>query len=150
MESQLWTEGASPWPHEREALAFVRARFPSYEPYRAWTNVEFIAEDGSVNEVDLLAVTPRGFLLVEIKSWPGVLFGDGQRWRRRQPNGAEVSFDHPLLLTKHEGEAAPVAACPPAGVQGRAATVGNSPGVPVLAGARLPLAGHRPHRRVWP
>jgi len=60
MESQLWTEGASPWPHEREALAFVRARFPSYEPYRAWTNVEFIADDGSVNEIDLLAVTPRG------------------------------------------------------------------------------------------
>ena len=74
---------ASPWPHEREAFAFVRARFPTYEPYRAWTNVEFIAEDGSVNEVDLLAVTPHGFFLVEIKSWPGVLFGDGQRWRRR-------------------------------------------------------------------
>jgi hypothetical protein len=53
VNSQLWTEGASPWPHEREALAFVRARFPSYEPYRAWTNVEFIAEDGSANEVDL-------------------------------------------------------------------------------------------------
>jgi hypothetical protein len=83
--SQLWTEGASAWPHEREALAFVRARFPSYEPYRAWTNVEFIAEDGSVNEVDLLAVTPRGLFLVEIKSWPGVLSGDGQRWRLKRP-----------------------------------------------------------------
>src|SRR6266511_990243 len=98
MGSQLWTEGASPWPHEREALAFVRARFPGYEPYRAWTNVEFIAEDGSVNEVDLLAITPRGFFLVEIKSWPGVLFGDGQRWRRRRPNGSETLLDHPLLL----------------------------------------------------
>ena len=98
MGSQLWTEGASPWPHEREALAFVRARFPSYEPYRAWTNVEFIAEDGSVNEVDLLAVTPRGFFLVEIKSWPGVLFGDGQRWQLRRPNGSETLLDHPLLL----------------------------------------------------
>jgi hypothetical protein len=88
MESELWTEGASPWPHEREALAFIRARFPSYEPYRAWTNVEFIAEDGSVNEVDLLAVTPRGLFLVEIKSWRGVLSGDGQRWRRKLPNGS--------------------------------------------------------------
>ena len=41
----------SPWPHEREALAFVRTRLSNHEPYRAWTNVEFIAEDGSVNEV---------------------------------------------------------------------------------------------------
>src|SRR6266508_2497761 len=98
MESQLWTEGASPWPHEREALALVRTRFPNYEPYRAWTNVEFIAEDGSVNEVDLLAVTPRGLFLVEIKSWPGVLSGDGQRWRLKRPNGSRALFDPPLLL----------------------------------------------------
>jgi hypothetical protein len=45
VEPPLWSEGASPWPHEREALAFVRARLPNHEPYRAWTNVEFIAED---------------------------------------------------------------------------------------------------------
>jgi hypothetical protein len=44
VEPPLWTEGASPWPHEREALAFVRSRLPNHEPYRAWTNVEFIAE----------------------------------------------------------------------------------------------------------
>ena len=98
MESELWTEGASPWPHEREALAFIRARFPSYEPYRAWTNVEFIADDGSVNEVDLLAVTLRGVFLVEIKSWRSLLSGDGQRWRRRLPNGSKLVLEHPLVL----------------------------------------------------
>src|SRR4029450_1229929 len=93
MGSNLWTQGASPWPHEREALAFIRARFPAYEPYRAWTNVEFIAEAGSVNEIDLLAVPPRGLFLVEIKSWPGVLSGDGQRWRLRRPSGSEALLD---------------------------------------------------------
>ncbi|WP_116997335.1 BREX system serine/threonine kinase PglW [Desertimonas flava] len=98
MEPPLWSEGASPWPHEREALAFVRTRLPDFEPYRAWSNVEFIAEDGSVNEVDLLAITPRGFLLVEIKSFPGVLTGDGQRWRHRWPDGGERFLDHPLIL----------------------------------------------------
>lgn len=98
MEPPLWSEGASPWPHEREALAFVRSRLPNHEPYRAWSNVEFIAGDGSVNEVDLLVVTPRGFFLVEIKSFPGILFGDGQRWRLRRPNGAEKPYDHPLIL----------------------------------------------------
>jgi len=104
MESQLWTEGASPWPHEREALAFVRARFPSYEPYRAWSNVEFIADDGSVNEIDLLAVTPRGLFLVEIKSWPGVLLGDGQRWWLKRPNGSGALLDHPLLLANKKAK----------------------------------------------
>src|SRR6266511_2685916 len=98
MESQLWTEGASPWPHEREALALVRTRFPNYEPYRAWTNVEFIAEDGSVNEVDLLAVTPRGLFLVEIKSWRGRLSGDGQQWQRKLPSGSKMTVEHPLVL----------------------------------------------------
>jgi hypothetical protein len=99
IDPPLWSEGASPWPHEREALAFIRAGMPNHEPYRAWTNVEFIAEDGSVNEVDLLAVTPKGVLLVEIKSWPGILFGDGQKWRLRRPNGTETFLDHPLILS---------------------------------------------------
>jgi serine/threonine protein kinase len=98
MEAPLWVEGASPWPHEREALAFVRSRLPNHEPYRAWTNVEFIAEDGSVNEVDLLVVTPAGLFVVEVKSFPGKLFGDGQRWRLKMPSGAEKLYDHPLIL----------------------------------------------------
>src|SRR4051812_37446 len=99
MEPPLWSEGASPWPHERQALAFVKGRLPNHEPYRAWTNVEFIAEDGSVNEIDLLVVTPRGFFLVEIKSYPGKVFGDGQRWRHVWPDGRERTVDHPLPLT---------------------------------------------------
>ena len=32
--------------------------FPPHEPYRAWANFEFIADDGSINEVDLLLFTP--------------------------------------------------------------------------------------------
>lgn len=98
IDPPLWHEGASAFPHEREALAFVKARLPGHEPYRAWTNVEFIADDGSVNEVDVLVVTPRGFFLVEIKSFPGVLFGDGQTWRWRRPNGSEKHLPHPLIL----------------------------------------------------
>lgn len=104
MESPLWTEGASPWPHEREALAFVRTRLPNHEPYRAWTNVEFIGEDGSVNEVDLLVVTGQGFFLVEIKSWPGVLRGVGQVWRNRRQDGREFVMDHPLVLANRKAK----------------------------------------------
>ena len=36
------TVTASQYPWERDALAFVRQRFPEHEPYRAWTNFEFI------------------------------------------------------------------------------------------------------------
>ena len=36
---------------ERDALDFIRERFPDREPYRAWSNFEFIADDGSVNQV---------------------------------------------------------------------------------------------------
>lgn len=100
----MWSEGASAFAHEREALAFVRERLPNHEPYRAWSNVEFIADDGSINEVDLLVVAPHGFLLIEIKSWPGKLFGDGQRWRLVRPNGKETSLDHPVILANTKAQ----------------------------------------------
>ena len=48
-------------------LEQVRERLPDHDPYRAWSNFEFIAGDGSSNEVDLLVLTPKGFFLVEIK-----------------------------------------------------------------------------------
>ena len=70
----------SQYPWERDALDFVRQRFPDHEPYRAWSNFEVIADDGSINEVDLLALTPQGFFLVEIKGNPGVLTGDVHSW----------------------------------------------------------------------
>ncbi len=98
IEPPLWNEGASPFPHEREALAFIKSRLPNNEPYRAWTNMEFIADDGSVNEIDALVVTPRGFFLIEIKSHPGIMFGDGQNWRWRRPNGSDKPLPHPLIL----------------------------------------------------
>lgn len=104
MEPPLWSEGASPFPHEREALAFLKSRLPNNEPYRAWTNVEFIADDGSVNEIDALVVTPRGFFLVEIKSFPGMLFGDGQNWRWKRPNGSEKVLPHPLILANSKAK----------------------------------------------
>jgi serine/threonine protein kinase len=104
MEPPLWTEGPSSWPWEREALAFIRSRLPNHEPYRAWSNIEFLAGDGTVNEVDLLVVTGRGLFLVEIKSWPGTLTGDGQLWRLRRPPRAEEPIDHPLRLTNRKAQ----------------------------------------------
>ena len=89
------TESKFPW--ERDALEFVRLQFPDHEPYRAWANFEFIADDGSINEVDLLVFTPEGFFLIEIKSRPGRLTGDAGTWTW-ETDGRPVTFDNPLFL----------------------------------------------------
>ena len=100
-----WHEIApSQFPWEREALDFVRERFPTHEPYWAWTNVEFIAHDGTVNEVDLLAVTPAGFFLVEIKSRPGKITGDASHWTWKGSDGRLATADNPLLLAERKAK----------------------------------------------
>ncbi|MGH9161469.1 MAG: protein kinase domain-containing protein, partial [Vicinamibacteraceae bacterium] len=95
------TESSYPW--EQDALDFVRQRLPDQEPYHAWTNFEFIADDGSINEVDLLVLAPGGFFLVEIKSRPGVLDGDAHTWRWSDL-GREVLTDNPLILANRKAK----------------------------------------------
>ena len=86
----------SPYPWERDALAFVRNQFPTHEPYRAWANFEFIADDGSINEVDLLVCTPQGFFLIEIKSRPGRVSGDAGTWTW-ETDGRLITTDSPVI-----------------------------------------------------
>jgi serine/threonine protein kinase len=93
----------SQYPWERDALDFVRQRFPNHEPYRAWANFEFIADDGSINEVDLLTFTPRGFFLVEIKSNPGALTGDVHSWTWQHDGRCKV-VDNPLFLANRKAK----------------------------------------------
>ncbi|MFO0914159.1 MAG: BREX system serine/threonine kinase PglW [Pirellulales bacterium] len=96
-KSNNWTTVAeSKFPWERDALDFVRSRFPGHDPYRAWANFEFIADDGSINEVDLLVFTPQGFFLVEIKSRVGRLFGDAGTWTW-ESDGSLLTVDNPLI-----------------------------------------------------
>jgi len=93
-----WTMVAeSKFPWERDALDFVRGQFPAHDPYRAWANFEFIADDGSINEVDLLVFTPQGFFLIEIKSRPGRLFGDAGTWTW-ETDGRLSTVDNPLIV----------------------------------------------------
>lgn len=103
--SPNWHEIApSKFPWEQDALNFVRERFPAHEPYRAWTNFEFVAQDGSVNEVDLLVITPMGFFLVEIKSRPGIIRGDQQHWTWEGSEGDIRVADNPLLLANRKAK----------------------------------------------
>ncbi|HQP88109.1 MAG TPA: nuclease-related domain-containing protein, partial [Thermoanaerobaculia bacterium] len=60
-DSKRWTQiSASRFAHEKEALDHLREALPDQEPYRAFTNLEFIAADGSINEVDALVLTRKG------------------------------------------------------------------------------------------
>lgn len=63
-----WTNVThSEFPHEKAALNFIRQRFSERDPFRAWSNFTFTADDGSMNKVDLFVVSPTGVYLVEIK-----------------------------------------------------------------------------------
>jgi hypothetical protein len=97
------TVAESSFPWERDALDFVRRQFPAHEPYRAWSNFEFIADDGSINEVDLLAFTPQGFFLIEIKSRPGRLFGDAGTWTW-ETDGKLITIDNPLIAANSKAK----------------------------------------------
>ena len=92
------TESSFSW--ERDALNFIRERFPASELHLAWSNFEFIASDGSINEVDLLVFTPQGFFLIEVKSRPGRISGDAGTWKWE--SGATFAVDNPLLLANQK------------------------------------------------
>jgi len=95
------SESSYPW--EREALGYLRERLPDTEPFRAWSKLEFIAEDGSINEVDLLVISLYKIYLVEIKSRPGRLTGDTGTWTWSH-DGRDFIDDNPLLLANRKAK----------------------------------------------
>lgn len=97
-DSPRWEEvRSSQWPHERTGLTHIKALLPDADPYHAWAGVEFVALDGSVNEVDLLVLTPSGLHLVELKHWAGKVSGNGTLWTRTLPDGTKRPADNPLI-----------------------------------------------------
>jgi serine/threonine protein kinase len=95
------TESQLPW--EREALDWLRAHLPDRDPWHVWSNFEFIDDDGKVNEVDALVLSPLGLFLVEIKSRPGVVSGDPHTWTW-VTDGKERSCDNPLILANRKAK----------------------------------------------
>lgn len=104
--SQRWvTVADSPHDHEREALAFLHARLPDRDPYRVWSNFEFTAPSGQLYEVDALVVADTGLYLIEIKSHPGAMGGDGTTWEWTTPEGRTVTLDNPRSLANRKAKA---------------------------------------------
>lgn len=104
-DSPRWKEiNRSEWDHERAGLRHIKILLPDADPYYAWANVEFVATDSSINEVDLLVLTPSGLHLVELKHWQGEIRGDGVRWRVRSPKGRQRVEDNPLILANRKAK----------------------------------------------
>ena len=89
----------SQFAHERAGLLAVRELLPEAEPYRAWANLEFIGDDGSANEVDLLVLARNGLHLIELKHWRGTIAGNGTTWLH---NAKPV--ENPLLLATRKAK----------------------------------------------
>ncbi len=119
MKSPRWTAVSEPaFPWEREALDFLRSHLPDHEPWRAWSNFEFIDDEGRVNEVDVLVLTPAGLVLVEIKSRPGTVGGDASTWKWIA-EGRPIEVDNPLPLANPSKRLASVLKCQYAFGRGR-------------------------------
>lgn len=104
MKAPRWTAiSQSSFEWEREALEFLRTHLPDHEPWRAWSNFEFIDDEGRVNEVDALILTPSCLILVEVKSRPGTVRGDAHTWTW-QTEGRPVSVDNPLPLANRKAK----------------------------------------------
>lgn len=95
------TMARSQFSWEQEALDFIHERFPAQDNYRAWANFEFIADDGSINEVDVLVACPQGIFLIEIKSSPGHLWGDAQDWTWHHESRRKT-VENPLILANRK------------------------------------------------
>ena len=104
MTAPRWNSiSPSSFEWEREALDFLRQNLPDNEPWRAWSNFEFIDDEGRVNEVDALVLTPAGLILIEIKSRPGSVQGDAHSWTWTT-DGRRIIVDNPLPLANRKAK----------------------------------------------
>ena len=97
--SDRWTEVTeSEYVWEQEALDYLGRFLPDRDPYRVWSNFEFIAQNGFINEVDALVVSRSRIYLVEIKSRPGRLTGDQGTWTWHREGRRPLVEDNPRKL----------------------------------------------------
>jgi serine/threonine protein kinase len=98
LSARRWKQFAeSRYAHEREALEFLRDILPDRDPNFLYSNFEFIADDGSVNEIDALIATQAGVFLVEAKSRGGIVTGNRHLWDWDK-DGHTITVDSPLTL----------------------------------------------------
>ena len=104
MKEPRWTAiSDSNFTWEKEALDWLRLHLPDRDPWHVWSNFEFIDDEGKINEVDALVVSPLGVFLVEIKSRHGTIKGDAHTWTW-QTDGRINTHDNPLILANRKAK----------------------------------------------
>jgi len=104
MKSPRWTAiSESNFAWEKDALDWLREHLPDRDPWHAWSNFEFIDDEGKVNEVDALVISPAGAFLIEIKSRPGTVAGDAHTWAW-ETDGRHYFYDNPLILANRKAK----------------------------------------------
>jgi serine/threonine protein kinase len=105
LDSPRWEEiNPSEFAHEKDGLRELAGYLPDADPYHVWANVEFVANDGSINEIDALVLAPSGLYVVELKHWQGEVAGDGLQWVHRAPNGRLIPEDNPYILANRKAK----------------------------------------------
>ncbi|MCU0650047.1 MAG: NERD domain-containing protein [Gemmatimonadaceae bacterium] len=105
MPTPRWTRVSdSAYTWEADAIDWLAGRLPDSDAWQGWSNLEFVAQDGSVNEVDALVLTPTKLLLVEIKSTPAVVSGDAGPWTWQRANGSREVTENPLVLANRKAK----------------------------------------------
>ncbi|WFE22223.1 BREX system serine/threonine kinase PglW [Solwaraspora sp. WMMD937] len=105
-DSPRWEQiNPSGYEWEREGLRELASYLPDVDPYHVWANIEFVASDGSINEVDALVLTPSGLYVVELKHWQGELHGDGGQWVHRATKTSRlIPRDNPTILANRKAK----------------------------------------------
>ncbi len=105
LDSPRWEEiNPSGYAYEKDGLRELAGYLPDADPYHVWANVEFVANDGSINEIDALVLVPSGLYVVELKHWQGEVAGDGTQWMHRAPNGRLIPEDNPYILANRKAK----------------------------------------------
>ncbi|WP_460428417.1 NERD domain-containing protein [Azotobacter armeniacus] len=104
--SRWHTLAESGFAWERKALNWLRAQLSDRDPWYVWSNFELIDNQGKVNEVDALVLSPAGLFLVEFKNHSGKISGNAHSWTWTT-DGCSKTVDKPLLHRRRPAQARP-------------------------------------------
>ncbi len=104
LDDNNWHEVTeSQFLHEKEGLRSLRQACDPALVLKAWTNFEFLDDQGKLYEVDALLLTVFGLALVELKHYRGLVGVDELTWVRRSHPGALAQSERsPLSGVNHK------------------------------------------------
>ena len=95
----------TPFAHEERAVDFALGALPDRDPFHAWALVELLdPSTGGLHEIDLIVLGYGALYVVEIKSFPGRIEGDGRDWIWTPPGEHARFRDSPRPLNNRKAK----------------------------------------------